>query len=91
MKVKPSGSPKVLSSEHFYMILPKSKRLGIVRRREKPGKKGGMIEVLYGPSMSQVLAQDTLRQKIEPAATELYEFELIDAMRFILAKQYPKE
>lgn len=91
VKVKPTGSPKTLSKEHFYMVLPTSQRLAIARRRASPGKKGGLIEVLYGPSLSQVLSQDTLREKVEPAASELYQEELLDAMRFVLAKKYPKE
>lgn len=91
VKVKPNGASKTLSREHFYMVLPNSSSLAIVRRRKTPGKEGGKIEVLYGPSVSQVFSNDTLRNVIEPAATEVYQAQLLDAMRYLLSKQYPPE
>ena len=89
VKVKPTGTTKPLSSKAFYMVLPNSRALAIVSRRDKPGPKGGMIDVLYGPSLSQVF--NTVRDDVLPEASDIYQDELLDAMRFILAKKYPKE
>lgn len=89
VKVKPSGPTKPLGKEFFYMVLPKSRALAIVRRRETPGPQGGLIDVAYSPSLSQVF--NTVRDDVLPEAGNIYQDELLDAMRFILAKQYPKE
>lgn len=89
VKVKPTGTSKPLSNDHFYMILPNSRALAIVRRRETPGPKGGKIDVLYGPSISQVF--NTVRDDVLPEASDIYQEELLDAMRYILAKRYPQE
>jgi hypothetical protein len=91
VKVKPSGPIKVVTSEPkpFYIILPKSNALAIARRRTTLGSEGGKIEVLYGPSLSQVF--NTVRDDVLPEASEIYQAELLDAMRFLLTKKYPKE
>lgn len=89
VKVKPSGSPKKMGREFFYMVLPGSKALAIVRRREKAGPKGGKIDVAYAPSLSQVF--NTVRDEVLPEASEIYQDELLKAMGFVLRKQFPKE
>jgi len=89
VKVKPSGPSKPLSSDHFYMVLPNSHALAIVRRRATPGPKGGKIDVLYGPSVSQVF--NTVRDDVLPVASDVYQAQLLDAMRYILTKKYPTE
>jgi hypothetical protein len=89
VKVKPVGSSKPLSSDYFYMVLPKSHALGIVKRRATLGSQGGEIEVAYGPSLSQVF--DTVRDDVLPEAGEVYQAQLLDAMRYILTKKYPPE
>ena len=89
VKVKPVGTPKALSKEHFYMVLPRSRALAIVRRKSTPGKNGGKIDVLYGPSVSQVF--NDVRDEVLPFAGDEYQAQLLDAMRFILQKKYPKE
>lgn len=89
VKVKPIGSPKGLSSDHFYMVLPKSRALAIVRRKDTPGPKGGKIDVLYGPSVSQVFSD--VRDEVLPYAGDEYQAQLLDAMRYILQKQYPRD
>ncbi|MCB0056733.1 MAG: phage tail protein [Caldilineaceae bacterium] len=89
VKVKPVGTPKPLSNDHFYMVLPNSRALAIARRREKPGPKGGKIDVLYGPSISQVF--NTVRDDVLPEASDIYQEQLLDAMRYILAKRFPQE
>jgi hypothetical protein len=91
VKVKPSGPTKGVGGEPkpFYMVLPKSRALAIVRRRTAVGAEGGEIEVLYGPSLSQVF--NTVRDDVLPEAGQIYQAELLDAMRYLLTKQYPKE
>lgn len=91
VKVKPSGPIKAVGGDPkpFYMVLPKSRQLAIVRRRQTLGAQGGEIEVLYGPSLSQVF--NTVRGDVLPEAGQIYQAELLDAMRFLLAKQYPRE
>jgi hypothetical protein len=89
VKVKPSGPTKPLGKQFFYMVLPKSRALAIVRRRDTPGPEGGLIDVAYSPSLSQVF--NTVRDDVLPEASDIYQAELIDAMRFLLAKQFPKE
>lgn len=101
VKVKPTGRPKTMSNNWFYMVLKDSKALGIVRRRSSGeiaaarskgkggGSRGGKIDVAYGPSISQVF--NTVRDDVLPEASEIYQGELLDAMRFLLTKKFPKE
>jgi hypothetical protein len=72
------------------MVLPKSRALGIARRRSTPGPQGGKYEVAYGPSVSQVFGKDT-RDKLLPEAGKELTAQLLDAVRFLLQKKYPKE
>jgi len=102
IKIKPNGSPVTLSRDFFYMVLPKSRALGIVRRLTKsersaaiargsgPGSSGGKYDVLYAPSVSQVFKNGT-RDKLLPRAGEVLTEQLLDAMRYLLQKKYPKE
>lgn len=92
VKVKPSGSAKVMSRDWFYMVLPDSRALGIARRRPRGqrGPRGGKYEVAYGPSVSQVFSRETRDRLIPEASQELTE-QLLDAMRFLLQKKYPQE
>ena len=91
VKVKPSGGTKALSKDFFYMKLKNSGAIGIARRLPKgqTGPRGGKYDVLYGPSVSQ--AFNSVRDQVLPEAGRIYESELLDAMRFLLAKQYPKD
>lgn len=89
VKVKPNGSPRSVGRSAFYMVLPKSRALAIVRRKDTLGPKGGKIDVLYGPSVSQVF--NDVRDKVTPFAEREYQSQLIDAMRFVLQKKFPKE
>lgn len=89
VKVKPSGPPQRMSRDFFYMVLPGSRALAIVKRRDKPGPKGGKIDVAYAPSLSQVF--NTVRDDVLPEASEIYQAQLLDAMRFVLQKRFPKE
>ncbi|MEE4250696.1 MAG: hypothetical protein V2I38_08915 [Alcanivoracaceae bacterium] len=91
VKIKPTGTtqavtgkPGEITGKPFYMILPNSRALAIVGR-----KPGGGIKVFSSPSVSQVF--NTVRDDVLPQASDIYQDELLDAMRYILAKQYPKE
>ena len=95
VKIKPSGSTKNLSSDKtkpapFYMVF-KNKALGIVRRRgaDEIGPRGGTIKVYNAPSLSQVF--NTVRDDVLPEAANIYQKQLLDAMRYLLQKQYPPE
>lgn len=96
VKVKPTGGTQVvdgkpgeIEGKPFYTVLPKSHALAIAGRRVTPGKKGGKIKVFYGPSLSQVF--NTVRDDVLPEAGQIYQAELLDAMRYILAKKFPAE
>lgn len=96
VKVKPGASPKVVQGDSdtipnkpFYMILQDSYAIGIVARRNKPGPRGGLIKSFYGPSISQVFR--TVKDDVEEFASGEYVAQVLDAMRYILAKTYPPE
>jgi len=92
VKVKPSGSSETMSRNWFLMVLPNSRALAIARRKPKgqTGPRGGKYDIAYGPSVSQVFNKDT-RDKLLPKAGEELTKQLLDAMRFLLQKKYPKE
>lgn len=90
VKVKPDQSPKgvagkpgEITGKPFYMVLRNSRALAIVGR-----KPGGGIKVFYGPSVSQAFTD--VRDDVLQEAAEIYEKELLDAVRFLLQKQYPR-
>lgn len=93
VKVKPrGGTEKVtggsdVAGKPFYMVLPNSRRLAIAARRRTSGPEGGEIKVFFGPSLSQVWTD--VKDDVQPEASEIYTGELIDAMRFLLAKEHP--
>ena len=91
VKIKPTGStqevkgkPGEISGKPFYMILKNSRALAIAARRH-----GGGFKIFSSPSVSQVF--NTVRDDVLPEASDIYQEELLDAMRYILVKQYPKE
>jgi hypothetical protein len=93
IKIKTNGSTKGAPSfdgnKPFYMVLKNSHALGIVARLDTPGKKGGRFKVFNSPSLSQVF--NTVRGDVLPAASAEYQAQLLDAMRYLLVKQYPPE
>ena len=92
VKVKPKGSTEALSSDYFYMRLRGSGVIAIARRTGLYPQRG--YDVPYGPSVGQVfrgLPTQGVRDQVTPGAADQFEFELLDAMRFVLAKKYPKE
>lgn len=87
VRVKPGAQVKIGrggGSKPFYIVLKGSRALGIARRTSSGG-----IDVLHGPSLSQVF--DTVRDDVLPVAGQALQEELLDAMRFLLTKQYPME
>jgi len=88
VKVKPTGAAVKVGrgdeSKPFYMVLKGSHALAIVRR-----KKDGEIHVLNSPSLSQVF--NSVRDDVMPAASAEYQAQLLDAMRYLLAKKSPPE
>lgn len=91
VKVKPSGSTKTVSNgaagdKPFYIILKDSRALGIARRKSRYRND---IEVLHGPSLSQVF--DDVRGDVMPEASAEMTRQMLDAMRYILVKKNPPE
>ncbi len=91
VKIKPSGStqavkgsPGEIIGKPFYMVLRNSHALAIAGR-----KPGGGIKVFHAPSVSQVF--NTVRDDVLQEAADIYQSELLDAMRYILVKQHPPE
>lgn len=96
VKVKPKGSASIfkgaegknlpaMEGKPFYLVLKNSRQLGIARRLVGSKK----VHVFHGPSLSQVF--NKVRDQVLPEASEIYETEMLDAIRFLLAKKYPKE
>lgn len=100
VKIKPSGQTEVMGREWFYMVLPKSRSLGIVRRLSSGersaaikagsgvGSQGGKFDVAYGPSVSQVFGNET-RERLLPGAGDELQRQFLDAMRYLLQKKHP--
>lgn len=89
VKVKPSGETKSPGPTTFYMVLPVSRALAIVKRKTVAGPRGGKIDVLYGPSISQVFSD--VKDDVVPFANAELTAQLLDAMRYVLVKKYPVE
>lgn len=92
VKVKPDGGSKVVTGDAetrgnkpFYMVINKGANVAIAARLTGSKK----VKVFSGPSLSQVFAG--VREDVTPQAAQVFEAELLDAMRFILAKKYPPE
>lgn len=88
VKIKPGEPAKKIGrggdSKPFYIVLRGSRALGIARRTAS-----GAIDVLHGPSLSQVF--DDVRGDVLPDAGAELQAQLLDAMRYLLVKQYPPE
>lgn len=96
VQVKPSGRALVVRGNQqttpnkpFYMVLPDSGVVAIVARRNRPGPRGGKIKAFYGPSLSQVFTD--VKDEMTPDATNEYQTQLLDAMRYLLSLRYPPE
>ena len=90
VRVKPGGTIKPLTGgndvqgDAFYIRLKDSDAVGVAKF-----KVGGGIKVFYGPSISQVFTD--VKEDITEKASDEYQNQLLDAMRYILAKKYPPE
>lgn len=93
VKVKPDGGAKVVTGDAdtrgnkpFYMVINKGANVAIAARLAGDNRK---VKVFSGPSLSQVF--NTVRDQITPSAAAVFEGELLQAMRYLLIKQYPPE
>lgn len=92
VKVKPSGPTKLVhggpgtAGKPFYLVLNGGNNVGIAARLAGQGRK---VKVLSGPSISQVF--DDVRQDVLPQAGQELTAQLLDAMRYLLVKQFPLE
>jgi hypothetical protein len=96
VKVKPDGPIKVVHGDSstagntpFYIVLNKGANVGIAARLAGQGSSGRKVKVFSGPSVSQVF--DSVRDEVLPGASDIFQEELLDAMRYLLAKKYPPE
>jgi len=89
LKIKPSGgttgAPGIGTNKPFYVLLNNRKNVGIAARTGV----GRKIKVFSGPSLSQVFAG--VRDDVMPQASQEFQAQLIDAMRYVLVKKYPPE
>lgn len=91
VKVKPNGpiktvSPGAAGDKPFYIVLKDSRALGIARRNSRYRND---IEVLHGPSLSQIFTD--VREDVTPEASAELTRQMADAMRYILVKKFPPE
>lgn len=92
VKVKPSGSPKIVRGapgtvgKPFYMVLGNG-RLAIAARQAGQGPGGRKVNVLHGPSLSQVFK--SVKDDVAPEAGAEYTRQMADAMRYLLSKRRP--
>lgn len=77
-----------IKGKPFLIRLKDSNAVAIAGRRAAPGPNGGKIQVLYGYSMSQ--AWRFVTEDSQDAFQQIYETELLDAVRFIMQKKKPR-
>lgn len=92
VKIKPGGGSKrfggnaeTAGNKPFYIVLNGGKNVGIAARLTGSKK----VKVFSGPSLSQVF--NGVRDDVLPEASAEYQSQLLDAMRYILAKRTPPE
>jgi len=93
VKVKPKGRPQIVSGggpgttgKPFYMVI-QGGRLAIAARKSGQGPGGRKVDVLHGPSLSQVFTN--VKDDVTPDAQAEYTKQMADAMRYLLAKRRP--
>lgn len=93
VKVKPSGAPVVVSGDAetkgnkpFFVILNGGQNIGIAARLAGQRRK---FKVFSGPSLSQVF--NTVRDDVLGPAGDIYQAQLLDAIRYLTRKQMPVE
>jgi hypothetical protein len=94
VKIKPDDAPKIVAgnsetipNKPFYIVLNSGQNIGIAARRKQSGPRGGTIKVFHGPSLSQVFRG--VRDEILDDAAEIFQRQMLDSMRYLLAKKYP--
>ena len=70
----------------FYIILPSSRSVAIAQRRKTAGPKGGTLNILYGPSVSQGFKNI----KEDVPADDIYQAKMLESINYLLRKQYPQ-
>lgn len=93
VKVKPSGVATEVTGDSdtkgnkpFYVILNGGQNIGIAARLTGQKKK---FKVFSGPSLSQVF--NTVRDDVLGPAGDIYQVQLLDAIRYLTLKQLPVE
>lgn len=93
VKIKPDGASTVVSGDSetkgnkpFYVILNGGQNIGIAARLTGQRRK---FKVFSGPSLSQVFS--TVREDVLGEAGDIYQVQLLDAIRFLTLKQMPVE
>jgi len=96
VKVKPDGAAKVVTGDTdtrgnnpFYIVINGGQNVAIAARLAGQGSGGRKVKIFGGPSLSQVF--NTVRDQVTPEAADVFEGELLDAMRYLLVKKYPPE
>lgn len=95
VRVKPQGPTRTVGGDGettgrpFYLVLRNSRQIGIAARRRVAGPRGGKLKVFHGPSLSQVF--NDVRDDVLPEAQAELTSQLMDAMRFLLAKRFIPE
>lgn len=89
--IKPVEGGSDVQGDPFYIRLKNSGAVGIAMFRKKGslGKQDGRIKVFYSSSISQAFR--SALPSIEPYAAEEYQFQVLDAIRYLLQKQFPQE
>jgi len=82
--IKPLSGGNDVQGSAFYIRLRNSGAIGLAKFRV-----GGGIKVFYGPSVSQVFTE--VKEEVLQSASDVYQAELLDAMRYILNGRPPPE
>ena len=91
-QIKPVVGGKDIVGKPFYFRLKNSKdglSYGIGGFRKESGPRGGRFKAFYTTSVSQVFKN--VKDDITPEVEGVYQRQLVDAMRYVLQKKYPKE
>lgn len=97
VKVKPgagqirpvAGKASEVYGAPFYMRLQNSGAVGIGMWRRSPTPGGSRVKIFHSSSVSQIFT--TVREEVTPEAADVLTNQMLDAMRYLLAKKYPPE
>lgn len=91
-QIKPVVGGKDIVGKPFYFRLKNAKdglSYGIGAFRKESGPRGGRFKAFYSTSVSQVFKN--VKDDITPEMEDVYQNQLVDAMRYVLQKKHPKE